>query len=123
MFFWSYFFRIFTVSQNFHINNFFGGKMIDKSSYLWYNLLTMLQTVSLSSKNQVTIPSVFAKALNLKRGQRLVVELQGNSLVFTPPEELVLRLSGIIQSKKPISNEELERIIEKAKDQNFSTQP
>ena len=83
----------------------------------------MLQTVSLSSKNQVTIPSVFAKALNLKRGQRLVVELQGNSLVFTPPEELVLRLSGIIQSKKPISNEELERIIEKAKDQNFSTQP
>lgn len=83
----------------------------------------MLQSVSISSKNQVTIPHVFSKALNLKRGQRLVVELKGNSLIFTPPEELVLRLSGIIHSKRPISNEELERIIEKAKTQHFSTQP
>ena len=79
----------------------------------------MLQSVSISSKNQVTIPQVFSKALNLKRGQRLVVEKVGDSLIFTPVEELVHRLSGIIQSKKSIANDELERMIENAKMQYF----
>lgn len=83
----------------------------------------MLQSVSISSKNQVTIPQVFAKSLNIKRGQRFVVEKVGNSLLFTPAAELVRRLSGIIQSKRPISTDELERMIEDAKMQYFSTHP
>lgn len=83
----------------------------------------MLQSVSISSKNQLTIPSVFSKALNLKRGQRLVVEKVGNSLVFTPAEVLVRRLSGAIQSTKPISNNELEQMIEAAKQEHFREHP
>ncbi|OGG34734.1 hypothetical protein A2363_03180 [Candidatus Gottesmanbacteria bacterium RIFOXYB1_FULL_47_11] len=83
----------------------------------------MLQSVSISSKNQLTIPSAFSKALNLKRGQRLVVERVGQSLVFTPAETLVHQLAGSIQSSKPISNDELERMIEEAKKQHFRENP
>lgn len=96
------------------------GKAIDNPPYFTYNRLTMLQSVSISSKNQVTIPSVFSKALKLKRGQKLVVEKVGNTLVFTPSVELVRQASGMIQVSKPISNTQLERIIQISKQRHFS---
>lgn len=83
----------------------------------------MLQSVSISSKNQITIPHAFSKALNLKRGQRLVVEKVGDSLIFTSSEALVRQAAGMIRIKKPISDRTLEKIIETSKMQHFSKNP
>ncbi|MGH9620942.1 MAG: AbrB/MazE/SpoVT family DNA-binding domain-containing protein [Bryobacteraceae bacterium] len=44
----------------------------------------MAQTVTLSSKGQVVIPLEVRELLHLKAGERLELELRGNSIVLKP---------------------------------------
>ena len=42
--------------------------------------------IKVSSKNQVTIPKAIADAFNLKKGDVLEVERQGNQIIMRPQE-------------------------------------
>ncbi len=74
----------------------------------------MIQTVSISSKNQFTIPSIFAKTFNVQKGQRLIIQQVGDSLVLTPAQSIVNQIAGTIRSK-PISEAKLESMISESK--------
>ncbi|MBU4305457.1 MAG: AbrB/MazE/SpoVT family DNA-binding domain-containing protein [Candidatus Omnitrophica bacterium] len=45
--------------------------------------------VKVSSKNQVTIPKDIAEAFNLKKGDVLEVERQGNKIIMIPKEVIL----------------------------------
>jgi bifunctional DNA-binding transcriptional regulator/antitoxin component of YhaV-PrlF toxin-antitoxin module len=70
--------------------------------------------VTLTSKNQVTIPAELARAKMLAKGTKLTARWQGNDLVLSPQEdfETVLRdvqarLRSLI--RKPQTDEKLRR--------------
>lgn len=77
-----------------------------------------MQTLTLSSKNQITIPVSFSKILGLKKGQRILIEKKNQSLILTPYKTILERLSGRIKVKKEIKN--MNEIISKAKKNHFS---
>jgi bifunctional DNA-binding transcriptional regulator/antitoxin component of YhaV-PrlF toxin-antitoxin module len=79
----------------------------------------MYATVSISSKRQIVIPSKFFAALKFRKGQKLVAEIKDDTMVLTPAETLVNKAAGMIKVTKPVSNSELEQIIEEAKLRHF----
>lgn len=81
----------------------------------------MLQTVRVTSKRQITIPSLIYHQLGLKKGQSLVAEQQGSSLILTPNELLIEKLAGSVKIPKRFKNLSLDQIIAKAKTEYFST--
>lgn len=77
-----------------------------------------MKTLTVTSKNQITIPSSFSKDLKLKKGQLLIVEKRFNSLVLTPAELFVKKLSGSIKTAKKIKD--MDKIIAQAKKKHFA---
>lgn len=76
-----------------------------------------MQTLTLSSKNQITIPVSFSKILGLKKGQRILIEKKNQSLILTPYKTILERLSGRIKVKKEITN--MNKVISEAKKNHF----
>lgn len=66
-----------------------------------------MTAVSITSKNQITLPSkTFGK---FKKGQKFIAQKKGKSIILTPAENIVHELSGIIKSDKKIDN--MEKVI------------
>ena len=78
----------------------------------------MLQTVSISSKRQMTIPSKIYELLGLQVGQKLVAKVKSDSLLLTPAETVVKKAAGMIKVPQKVSNQTLERQIREARDQH-----
>ena len=56
----------------------------------------MPQTVKVSSRNQIALPSEARKKLGIKPGDRLLVEVQDDVLVLVPqPEDYVAAMAGL----------------------------
>jgi AbrB family looped-hinge helix DNA binding protein len=79
----------------------------------------MRQTVRISSKRQITIPSRIFDELKMNQGDLLLVKRTDNSIVLTPAETLVKELTGILKLPKKLTDEELERMIKKSKNDYF----
>ena len=78
-------------------------------------------TLRLSTKGQLVIPAQMRKALNLKTGDRVTVELEGRSLVLRPAVESAATLKrdkfGRLVLKAPpgappMTTESVKRILE-----------
>jgi len=80
-----------------------------------------MKTLTITSKNQVTIPSSFSKEMKLKKGQLLVIEKRLNSLILTPAELMVKKLSGSVKVSKKIRD--MDKIITQAKKKHFAKKP
>jgi AbrB family looped-hinge helix DNA binding protein len=80
----------------------------------------MLQTVSISSKRQVTIPASIYNKLNLKRGQRLIVSAQKNKIIMEPAQLLIENLAGSITLPRKFRGKSIQKIIQEAKKDYFS---
>ncbi|MBI4225871.1 AbrB/MazE/SpoVT family DNA-binding domain-containing protein [Candidatus Roizmanbacteria bacterium] len=78
-----------------------------------------MQTVRISSKRQITIPSKIFNELGIAKGDHLLAEKKGESILLTPAEVLVRSLAGAIKSSKKLTDEELEKIIKKSKKEHF----
>ena len=78
-----------------------------------------MKTVSISSKNQITLPSSLLKILGLKKGQSLLIKKNGNSISLTPTELLINDLAKKYRSKKRIPKNEIKKQVTKAKLQKF----
>jgi len=76
-----------------------------------------MQTLTISSKNQITIPAALSRLMKLKKGQTLLIKKRAESLVLTPSELVVRKLSGSIRPKKRIKD--MDKIIIKAKKSHF----
>jgi len=79
----------------------------------------MLQSVRISSKRQITIPSKIFNELGITQGDHLLVKKTEDSIILTPAEILVRKLTGIIKLAKKTNDEQLERIIRKSKENYF----
>jgi len=78
-----------------------------------------MKTVSISSKNQITLPSSLLKILGLKKGHSLLIKKNGNSISLTPTELLINDLAKKYRSKKRIPKNEIKKQVTKAKLQKF----
>lgn len=57
--------------------------------------MVLRATVTLSSKRQITVPAEFFRFLQLKEGQKLIVELEGDKMIIKArPESLTKALMG-----------------------------
>lgn len=79
----------------------------------------MLQTVSITSKRQVTIPAVIYAKLRLEKGQRLIVFTEKDRIVMEPAEFLIEKLAGSISLPKKFKGKTLEQIIQQTKQEYF----
>jgi AbrB family looped-hinge helix DNA binding protein len=80
----------------------------------------MLQTVSISSKRQVTIPASIYNKLNLKKGQRLIVSAQKNKIIMEPAQLLIENLAGSITLPRKFRGKSIQQIVQEAKKDYFS---
>ncbi len=56
----------------------------------------MAETVKLSSKHQIVIPKEVRRQLNLAAGDRLLVEVQGNTIALFPlPRNYTKHMAGL----------------------------
>ncbi|PIQ72081.1 hypothetical protein COV86_04925, partial [Candidatus Roizmanbacteria bacterium CG11_big_fil_rev_8_21_14_0_20_35_14] len=91
----------------------------DKASLLVYTFLTMLQTVRITSKRQITIPVKIFNELGFSQGDRLLVKKKDNSIMLTPAEDLVKSLAGVIKVPKVLEDKDVETMIHDAKVEYF----
>ena len=71
----------------------------------------MISTIS--SKGQITIPKQVRKTLRLEPGDKIefLVDTEG-SVTILPVTQDITRLKGMVQAKRPVSIDEMNRAIE-----------
>lgn len=74
----------------------------------------MLQSVRISSKRQITIPSKFFLALGLSEGDNLVVQIEDNKLVMQKSQALLDEVAGSLTVPDDYKGKSLDYIIRDA---------
>ncbi len=73
-----------------------------------------MQTSSITSKGQVTIPAQIRKSLALTKGQKVRFDCKGNIITITPVEEDISAVFGLLKASKTVSLEQMEEAIIKS---------
>ena len=55
--------------------------------------------VTVSSKGQVVIPASIRKKLNIRKGSKLIMSVEGDKIVLESAEELIRQGCGLLPSK------------------------
>jgi AbrB family looped-hinge helix DNA binding protein len=79
----------------------------------------MLQTVRITSKRQITIPVKIFNQLDLNKGDRLIVEVDSNRIIFQKAQQLLDELAGSLGIPQRYKNKSLDFIIREAKKEYF----
>lgn len=80
----------------------------------------MNQMATITSKKQLTIPAGIFRQAGLEIGQRVIVSQENGRLILTPAERLVEELAGSVPMPKKWRGKDIDKIIEKAKNEYFS---
>jgi len=78
-----------------------------------------MQTATITSKYQFTVPMAIVRRLGLKTGQKVVVSEEKGRVVLTPSRKLVEELAGSLKMPKKWKNKNLDEIIESSKTEYF----
>jgi AbrB family looped-hinge helix DNA binding protein len=65
--------------------------------------LVLVETVTVTSKGQITIPSRLRKELNIVKGEKLLIVREGNVIKMTPVPKLS-NLAGVDKEVKSITS-------------------
>jgi AbrB family looped-hinge helix DNA binding protein len=66
-------------------------------------------------KGQITLPAEVRRALGLRKGDKVAVELIGAQAIIKPAESVVARTAGAVQAEAvPLSAGELRILVEEA---------
>lgn len=79
----------------------------------------MTHTATITSKRQLTIPVELFKKLGLKENQKVLVRENKGVLEIESALAAVERLTGSVKMPKRFQGMDLDKIIEKAKDEYF----
>lgn len=71
-----------------------------------------MQTSSITTKGQITIPVEIRKSLGLKSGQQVCFKLEGNMIILQPVKKDVSAAFGLIKTDKTVSLEEMDKAIQ-----------
>ena len=93
--------------------------ILDKLSLQLYNRLTMMQTARITDKRQITIPALIYRSLDLEKGDQLVVEKRGQTIILSPAENLVEQLAGSIKVSRHLKGKNIDLMIKKARENYF----
>lgn len=73
--------------------------------------------ITVTSKNQITIPSAFAEELKISKGMVLTANIQGNKIILTQPSKLSTRMKqfwGKRTKNVHLNDDELKSAIKKS---------
>lgn len=79
----------------------------------------MTQIATITSKKQLTLPTLLFEKAGFKIGQKVVVSEKDGRLILTPAEKLVEELAGSIPIPKKWQGKNIDQVIEEAKDEYF----
>lgn len=79
----------------------------------------MLQTITISAKRQITIPSKLFEKFNLKKGEKLIVDEINGSISLTPAQMIVEDLAGSVSLPKRMQKKSMDEVIRIAKNEYF----
>ena len=78
-----------------------------------------MQTSTITSKNQMTLPAGIVRKIGLKSGQKILVTEDNGKVVLTPVHKLIEDLAGSVKTPVRWKNKSMDEIIEQAKKDNF----
>jgi len=81
-------------------------------------LYYMTYLVTLTSKNQLTLPAALAKTLKLIRGSRLTITLEQTGLRIQPISHTLRDLQGIVQHKAHQKNLTVDQAMKRAEERD-----
>lgn len=79
----------------------------------------MLQTVSISSKRQITIPAKIYNHFGLSRGLKLIITIDSDKIILQKAQALLDEVAGTIKLPKRFKNKPLESVVNEAKTEYF----
>jgi AbrB family looped-hinge helix DNA binding protein len=80
----------------------------------------LTSTITVTSKNQITIPVSFIRKLDIKKGSKLVLSEEDGVLSMQKYSELLNKYQGFLKVPKHLRGKDLDEVIEKAKMKRFS---
>ena len=78
-----------------------------------------MQTATITSKNQLTLPVDIVRKIGLKMGQKVIVSEEKGKVILTPAGKLVEELAGSLKMPKKWQFKSMEEIIEISKKEYF----
>ncbi|OAT79815.1 AbrB/MazE/SpoVT family DNA-binding domain-containing protein [Desulfotomaculum copahuensis] len=73
--------------------------------------------VKISSKRQITLPARLCRALNLKEGDRLALEIKGDQITFTRvPDNITHFFSGIARGVYGATSRQVDEYVREERD-------
>lgn len=73
-----------------------------------------MQTSSITSKGQVTIPANIRKSLHLTAGQKVKISCENNIITITPVENDISAAFDLLKATKTVSLAQMEEAIAEA---------
>ena len=80
-----------------------------------------MQTVTITSKNQITIPKYIVNELNAEMGDKLIVSLKDNLIILKPTKSVMDDLYASVSIPKHLKGKDIDDVIKESKLRHFST--
>lgn len=80
----------------------------------------MLQSITITSKRQITIPSEIFRRLNLEQGDRLLIDVDDQKIYMQKAQNLLDELAGSVPIPSRFRRLSLDQIINKSKEEYFN---
>ena len=77
--------------------------------------------ITITSKNQITIPKYIVDELNAEMGDKLIVSLKDNLITLRPIKSVMDDLYGSLSIPKHLKGKDIDEVINESKLKRFST--
>jgi len=78
-----------------------------------------MQTATITSKRQLTLPSVLYRQANLREGQKVRIAYEGGKIVIEPMANLIEALAGSVTLPARWRGKSVDEIVGEAKKKRF----
>ncbi len=79
----------------------------------------MNQSATITSKLQLTIPTIIARKVGITRGDKVTVSEENGRIILTPMKQLVEELAGFLAMPEKWKGKDMDEIIKEAKQEYF----
>ncbi len=70
-----------------------------------------MQTSTMTTKGQITIPAAMRKRLGLRRGDEVAFTIEDNKVVITPVQKDLEAAFGMVKATRSVSLKNMEKVI------------
>lgn len=80
-----------------------------------------MQTVTITSKNQITIPKAIIDKINAIRGDKLIVSLEEDYIILKPSKSIIDDLYASVSAPAELKGKNIDEVIKASKLKHFSS--